>query len=79
MKNILNPKLAKEKVTVIKDSSSLEDLGEEEGLDAKQVQSKKEHSVTLESSPEKDKVAEQPQVCSIERDSSDRSSCRRRR
>ena len=29
MKNILNPKLAKEKVTVIEDSSSQEDLGEE--------------------------------------------------
>ena len=60
MKNILNPKLAKEKVTVIEDSSSQEYLEEEEGMDSKQVHSKKEHSVTLESSPGKDKVAEQP-------------------
>ena len=48
MKNILNPKLAKEKVTIIEDSSSQEDLEEEEGLDSKQVHSKKEHLVTLE-------------------------------
>ena len=56
MKNILNAKLAKEKVTVIEDSSSQEDLEEEEGLDSKQVHTKKEHSVILESSPGKDKV-----------------------
>ena len=70
MKNILNPKLAKKKVTVIEDSSSQEDLEEEEVLDSKQVHSKKEHLVTLESSPEKDKVAEQPKVCITKRDRS---------
>ena len=70
MKKILNPKLAKEKVTVIEDSSSQEDLEEEEGLDSKQVHSKKEHPVTLESSPGKDKVVEQLKVCSTERDRS---------
>ena len=43
MKKILNPKFAKEKVTVI------EDLEDEEGLDSKQVHSKKEDSVTLNS------------------------------
>ena len=58
MKKILNPKLAKEKVTVIEDSSSQEDLEDEKVLASKQVQSKKEHSVTLKSSPEKDKVVE---------------------
>ena len=43
MKKILNPKLAKEKVTVTEDSSSQEDLEEEECMDSKQVHSKKEH------------------------------------
>ena len=63
MKNILNSKFSKEKVNVIEDSSSQEDLEDEEGLDSKQFHSKKEHSVTLNSSPEKDKVAKQPKVC----------------
>ena len=68
MKNILNPKLAKAKVTVIEESPYQEDLEEEEVLDYKQVHSKKEHSVTLESSPGKYKVAKQPKVFSTERD-----------
>ena len=68
MKKILNPKFAKEKVTVIEDSSSQEDLEDEEDLDSKLVQSRKEHSVTPKSSPEKDKVAEQQKVCSVEKD-----------
>ena len=34
MKKILNPKLAKEKNTVIEDSSSQEDLEEDEGLNS---------------------------------------------
>ena len=58
MKKMLNPKFTKKKVTVIEYSSSQEDLEDEKGLDSKQVQSKKEHSVTLKSSPEKDKVVE---------------------
>ena len=70
MKNILNPKLAKEKVTVIEESSSQEDLEEEQGIDSKQVHSTKEHLVTLQSSPGKDKVAEQPKGFSTERDRS---------
>ena len=68
MKNILNPKFAKEKVTVIEDSSSQEDLEDEEGLDSKLVQSKKEHLVTQKSSLDKDKDAEQPKVCSTKKD-----------
>ena len=70
IKNILNPKFTKEKGTIIEDSSSQEDLEDEEGLDFKQVHSKKEHLVTLKSSPEKDKVAEQPKVCNTKRDMS---------
>ena len=35
MKMILNPKFAKGKVTVIEDSSSQEDLEDEEGLDSR--------------------------------------------
>ena len=67
MKKILNPKFAKEKVTIIEDSSSQEDLEDEEGLDSKLVQSKKEHLVTPKSSPGKDKDAKQPKVCSTEK------------
>ena len=51
-------------------SKKVEDLEEEEGLDSKQVHSKKGHSVILESSPGKDKVTEQPKVFSTERDRS---------
>ena len=68
MKKILNPKFAKEKVTVIEHSSSQEELEDEEGLDSKQVHSKREHSATLNSSLEKDKVVEQSKVCNTERD-----------
>ena len=68
MKNILNPKFAKEKVAVIEDSSSQEDLEDEEVLDSKLVQSKKEYLVTLKSSPKKYKVVEQQKVCSTEKD-----------
>ena len=53
MKKILNPNFSKEKVTLIEYSSSQEDLEDEEGLDSKLAQSKKEHSVTLKSSPDK--------------------------
>ena len=41
MKKILNRKLAKEKITVIEDSSSQEYLEEYEGLDSQQVDSNK--------------------------------------
>ena len=70
MKKILNPKLAKEKITIIEDSSSQEDLEEDEGLNSQQVDSKKEYSLILESSPGKDKVAKQSKYSSIRRDRS---------
>ena len=57
MKMILNPKLRKEKITVIEDSLSQEDMEEEENLSSQQVHTKKEHSVILESSSRKDKVS----------------------
>ena len=56
MKNILNPKLAKEKITVIEDSSSREDLKEDEDLNSEQVNSKREDSVTVKSSLVKDTI-----------------------
>ena len=37
MKNILNPRLMKEKIIVIEDSSSQEDMEEEESLSSQQV------------------------------------------
>ena len=55
-------------MTVIEKYSYQEDLEDAQGMDSKQFDSKKEHSVTLKSSPEKDKVAEQPKVCSTEKD-----------
>ena len=67
MKKILNLKFAKEKVTVIEDSSSQEYLEDEKGLYFKLVQSRKEHSVSPKSSPGKDKDAEQPKVCSTKK------------
>ena len=42
MKKLLNPKLAKEKITVIEDSSSREDLKEDEDLNSEQANSKRE-------------------------------------
>ena len=41
MKKMLNPKLAKEKITIIEDSSCQEDLEEDEGLNSQQVDSRK--------------------------------------
>ena len=68
MKKILNPNFSKEKVTLIEYSSSQEDLEDEESMDSKLVQSKKEHLVTQKSSLDKDKDAEQPKVYSTEKD-----------
>ena len=42
MKNLLNPKLAQKKITVIEDSSSQEELEENEGLDVKEMKGKKQ-------------------------------------
>ena len=60
MKKILNSNLMKEKITVIEYYSSQEDMEEEEILSFQQVHIKKEHSVILNSSPGRNKVAEQP-------------------
>ena len=57
MKNILNPRIMKEKITMIEDSSSQEDMEEEETLNSQQVLIQKEHSVILESSTGKDKIS----------------------
>ena len=67
MKKILNPKLRKEKITVIKDSTSEEYMEEEEDLSSQQFYIEKDHSVLLESFPGRDKVSEEPITCSIER------------
>ena len=45
MKKLLNPKLAQKKIIVIEDSSSQEDLEEDEGLDVKEMKGEKQ--VTL--------------------------------
>ena len=59
MKKIWNPKLAKEKITVIdSDSSSQENLKEDEDL-FEQVDNKREDSVIEKPSPVKDIVKEQ--------------------
>ena len=67
MKNILNPNLMKEKITVIEDSSSQEDMEEVESLSSQQVHIKKEYLVILKSSPWRNKVTEQPIDFSTER------------
>ena len=59
MKKILNPRLMKEKITVIEDCSSQEDMEEKQSLSSQQIHIKKEHSMILESSTCKDKVAKQ--------------------
>ena len=58
MKRILNPKLRKEKITMIEDHSYQEYMEEEENLSSRQVHTEKEHSVILESSSGNDKVSE---------------------
>ena len=67
MKNILNPRLMKEKITVIEYYSSQEDMEEEESLSSQPVHIQKEHSVILESSTSKDEITEQSIDCSPER------------
>ena len=60
MKKIPNPKLRKEKVTVIENSTFEEDVEEEEELSCQQVYIKKENSMLLESFRGKEKVSEKP-------------------
>ena len=70
MKKLLNPKLAKEKITVIEDSSSREDLKEDVDLNFEQVDSKREDSVTVKSSLVKYIVEEQSKYFSFKGDKS---------
>ena len=66
MKRILNPKLKKEKITVIKDSSTEEDMESEKGLSPQQVYIEKEHSVSLEPVQGRHKASEKETTFSIE-------------
>ena len=71
MKKLLNPKLAKEKITVIdsEDSSSQENLKEDEDL-SEQVDNKREDSVIEKASLVKDTVKEQSKDFSFKGDNS---------
>jgi len=71
MKKLLNPKLAKEKITVIdsEDSSSQENLKEDEDL-SEQVDNKREDSVVEKPSLVKDTVKEQSKDFSFKEDKS---------
>ena len=68
MKRILNPRLMKDKITEIEDSSSREDLEEDEDLNSQQVDSKKEDSLTVKLSSVKNRVIEQSNDSSIKKD-----------
>ena len=70
MKNRLNPQLAKENFTVIEDSSSREDLKEDEDQNFEQVNSERKDSVTLKSSLVKDTAIEQSKKSIIKEDKS---------
>ena len=70
MKKLLNPKLAKENITVIEDSSSQEDLKEDEDMNSEQVDSKREDSMTVKPSLVKDTVEEQSKDSSFKGDKS---------
>ena len=70
MKKLLNPKLAKENITVIdSDSSSQENLKEDEDL-PEQVDNKREDSLIEKLSPVKDIVKEQSKDFSVKEDKS---------
>ena len=58
MKNLLNPKLAQEKITVIEDSSSQEELEEDENLNEKEVKGKRHVPLKVNSSSTKTKISE---------------------
>jgi len=70
MKRILNPRLMKDKITIIEDSSSREDLEEDKDLNSEQVNSKREDSLTVKPSLVKNIVVEQPKYSSIKGDRS---------
>ena len=70
MKIMLNPRLMKDKITVIEDSSSREDLEEDEDHNSQQVDSKKEDLLTVKSSSVKSRAIEQSIDSIIKEDSS---------
>ena len=57
MKILLNPKLAQNKITVIEDSSSQEELEEDEGLDVKEMKGKKHATLKDNSALTKTKIS----------------------
>ena len=49
MKKLLNPKLAREKITIVEDSSSQEELEEDENLNDRKIKGKKQFSLKVNS------------------------------
>ena len=61
MKNILNPKLAQEKITILEHSSSQEYLEEDESLNVRKVKGKKQASLMANSASTTIKISEELQ------------------
>ena len=59
MKKVLNPKLAQEKITIVEDSSSQEDLEEQERRNDRKVKGKKHVSLKVNSALTEIKISEQ--------------------
>ena len=66
MKRILNPKLKKENITLIEDSSTEEVMESEKGLIPQQVYIEEEHSISLEQVQGGHKASERATIFSIE-------------
>ena len=58
MKNLLNPKLAQEKITIVEDSSSQEELEEDEKLNDRKINDKKQVSLKVNSASTEIKISE---------------------
>ena len=58
MKKLLNPKLAQEKITVIEDSSSQEELEEDESLNVREIKGKKQVPLKDNSASTETKISE---------------------
>ena len=56
-KKILNPKLAQEKITIVEDSSSQEELEEYENLNDRKIKGKKQVSLKVNSPSTKIKIS----------------------
>ena len=59
MKNLVNPKLAQEKITIVEDSSFLEELEEDESLNDRKVKGKKHVSLKVNSASTEIKISYQ--------------------